>query len=58
VIFNIFKLIKCAFVGQKTLMIKMDLQEVGCGGVDRIHLAQDKDRWQAHANVVMKPRVP
>ena len=38
--------------------IKMDLQEVGCGGVDWIHLAQDKDRWRAIVNVVMNLWVP
>jgi hypothetical protein len=32
--------------------IKMDLQEVGCEGMDWIYLAQDSDRWQALANVV------
>jgi len=38
--------------------IKMDLQEVGCGSVGWIELAEDRDRWQALVNVVMNLQVP
>ena len=38
--------------------IKMDLQEVGCGHVDWIGLAQDRDRWRTLVSAVMNLRVP
>ena len=38
--------------------IKMNIQEVGCGCMDWIELAQDRDRWQTLVNAVMNIRVP
>jgi hypothetical protein len=38
--------------------IKMDLQEVGCGGKDWIEMAQERDRWWALLNVVVNLQFP
>jgi len=38
--------------------IKMDFEEIGCGDIDWIELTQDRERWRALVNAVMKLRVP
>jgi hypothetical protein len=38
--------------------IKIDVQEVGWGGMDWIDMAQDRDRWRALVSAVMKLWVP
>jgi hypothetical protein len=38
--------------------IKVDFQDLGCGGIDWIKLARDRDRWRALVKAVMKLRVP
>jgi hypothetical protein len=38
--------------------IRMNLREVGCGCVDWIELAQDRDRWRAFVSAVMNLRFP
>jgi hypothetical protein len=37
--------------------IKMDLREIGCGGMVLIYVAQDRDQWRAVVNTVMRLKV-
>jgi hypothetical protein len=38
--------------------IKMDHREICCGGMDWIHLAQDRDQWMALVNMVTNAMIP
>jgi hypothetical protein len=38
--------------------IRMDVREIGWGGMDWIDMAQDRDQWRALVNTVMNLRVP
>jgi hypothetical protein len=58
---NIIRMIKSRrtrWAGHVALMggIKMELREIGWKGVDWIQLAQDRDKWRAFVNMVMKLR--
>jgi len=44
--------------GSRWVNIRMDLQEVGCGYVDWIGLAQDRNRWRTFVSAGMNLRVP
>jgi hypothetical protein len=43
--------------GRSVYNIKMDLKEVGYGGMDWIELAQDRYRWRALVNAVMNLKI-
>jgi hypothetical protein len=38
--------------------VRTDLREIGLEGVDWIHLAQNRDQWRAHVNLIINLRVP
>jgi hypothetical protein len=43
---------------RRKVTIKMDLRDIGWGGMVWIHLAQDRDQWRAILNKVMNFRIP
>jgi hypothetical protein len=43
---------------KREVNMKMDLREIGWGGMDWIDLTQDRDHWRALVNMVMNRRVP
>jgi hypothetical protein len=43
---------------RRWVAVKVDILEIGWGGVDSIGLAQDRDKWRALANAVSNLRVP
>jgi hypothetical protein len=45
---------RCSWVDN----IKIDLREIGWGGMNRIDLAQDRNQWRALVNTTMNLRVP
>jgi hypothetical protein len=64
---NVYKVLVTKFEGKRPLgrpthrwedNIRMDLREIVCEGVYWIHLAQDRDQWQALVNTVMNFQVP
>jgi hypothetical protein len=38
--------------------IKLNVREIGCGSMDRIDLAQNRNQWRALVNTIMNLRVP
>jgi hypothetical protein len=40
------------------IILKMDLREIGWGGMDCIDLAQDRDEWKSLVNTITNLRVP
>jgi hypothetical protein len=45
-------------LGRQRCRYEINIQELGCGGVDWIELAQDRDRWRALVQAEMNFRVP